>query len=479
MLWLDRGSRGNRNNEGVCRMLILRFACSLPRCFAVAILLLASLSFPACMAQTANNPAYGINRDIDPEIADVIATTSAIDNHAHPVLPPPNDGSDRNFDALPVDSMEPETDPVAWRPDNPLLTEAWKALWGFDGQAPLDVEGMKRLNAARARVKSREGLHYADWVLDRAGIGVMLGNRVATGPGLAKPRFEWVPYVDPLLFPLDNSGLETTPDRKQFFPLEERLRAQYLKAVGLETVPPTLNEYLSRVVTPTLERQKAEGAVAEKFEVAYLRGFDFADTPRTDAERIYSKWAGRVSPDPAEYKALQDFLFRYIAAECGRLGMPVHLHTMSGGGGYFDIAKGNPMLLESIFDDVRLRKTRFVMLHGGWPFVREAGSLLQKPNVYLDFSQQSLTFPPRTMAIWLREWLETYPDKVLFGTDGYPFSESMGWEEATWIASRNARRSLGLALTGMVRDGEISRKRAVEIAHLVLRGTAAQLYALQ
>jgi predicted TIM-barrel fold metal-dependent hydrolase len=125
-----------------------------------------------------------------------------------------------------------------------------------------------------------------------------------------------------------------------------------------------------------------------------------------------------------------------------------------------------------------LRKTRFVMLHGGWPFVREAGALLQKPNVYLDFSQQALTFSPRTMATWLREWLETYPDKVMFGTDGYPFSESMGWEEATWIANRNARQSMSLALTGMLRDGEISRKRAIEIARQVLRDTANQLYAI-
>jgi predicted TIM-barrel fold metal-dependent hydrolase len=119
------------------------------------------------------------------------------------------------------------------------------------------------------------------------------------------------------------------------------------------------------------------------------------------------------------------------------------------------------------------------MLHGGWPFVREAGALLQKPNAYLDFSQEALTFPPRTMATWLREWLETYPDKVLFGTDGYPFSESMGWEEAEWIANRNAREALGLALTGMMRDGEISRERAEAIAQMVLRGTAAGLYGIQ
>lgn len=425
------------------------------------------------------SPVSNVDRDIDPEIAAAITDATTIDNHAHPVLPPPNDRSDRNFDALPVDNMEPQTDPVAWRADNPQLTAAWKALWSFDRAGPLDTSGMKQLNEARAKVKSREGEHYAEWVLDQSGIRVMLGNRVAMGAGLAKPRFQWVPYVDALLFPLDNSELETTPDRKQFFPLEERLRMQYLKAEGMEVAPPTLAEYLSRVVTPTLERQKSEGAIAEKFEVAYLRGFDFADTPRSEAEQIYSKWVGREHPNTVEYKALQDFLFRYIAAECGRLGMPVHLHTMSGGGGYFDIARGNPLLLESVFNDPRLRKTRFVMLHGGWPFVREAGSLLQKPNVYLDFSQEALTFPPRTMATWLREWLETFPDKVMFGTDGYPFSESMGWEEATWIASHNARQALGLALTGMMRDGEISRKAAIELAQQVMHGTAEHLYGLR
>jgi predicted TIM-barrel fold metal-dependent hydrolase len=156
--------------------------------------------------------------------------------------------------------------------------------------------------------------------------------------------------------------------------------------------------------------------------------------------------------------------------------MAVHLHTMSGGGGYFGISGVNPMLLEPIFNDPRLRHTNFVLLHGGWPFVREAGSLLQKPNVYLDLSQQSLAFPPRTLATWLREWLETFPDKVLYGTDGYPLSEPSGWEETTWIANRSARQALALALSGMVRDGEITRLRAAAIAEEVLRGTAANLY---
>jgi predicted TIM-barrel fold metal-dependent hydrolase len=100
---------------------------------------------------------------------------------------------------------------------------------------------------------------------------------------------------------------------------------------------------------------------------------------------------------------------------------------------------------------------------------------LQKPNVFLDLSQQPLTFPPRTMATWLREWLETYPEKGLFGTDGYALSDAEGWEESTWIANRNARQALALALSGMVQDGEITRPRALAIADEVLSGSAPKL----
>jgi len=417
--------------------------------------------------------------DVDPQLARLIASIPAIDHHAHPVLPPPNLVTDRNFDALPVDNMEPETDPVAWRPDSLQLADAWSALWHFAEVPPLSPEAMKRLAASRDKVRAQQGEHYATWVLDQAHIGLMLANRVSLGPGVEPPRFRWVPYIDPLVFPLDNTDLAAAnPDRKQFFALEDKLRAQYLQAAAAPRLPPTLEGYLAKVVTPTLERQHAQGAIAEKFEIAYLRGLDFAEPTREQAARAYSRWIGRPHPDAADYKLLQDYLFRFIAGECGRLHMTVHLHTMSGGGGYFSISGANPLLLEPVLNTAALRKTQFVMLHAGWPFVHETGALLQKPNAWLDLSQQSLTFPPRTMAVWLREWLELYPDKVLFGTDGYPFTESLGWEEATYIAARNLRQTLGIALTGMLRDREITRDQAAAIARGVLRDNAAKLYNL-
>lgn len=417
--------------------------------------------------------------DVDPAIGRVIADTLAVDNHAHPVLAPPAMQTDREFDALPVDNMEPQTDPTALRSDFPALADAWQALYGFLGKPPLNPQGQAALELARMRTRSRMGAGYPGFVLDKAGIGTMLANRVAMGTGVEPPRFLWVPYDDALLFPLNNTAMaRVSPDRTQFFALEDRLRTRYLRESGVASMPRTLREYLQRVVTPTLERQKAAGAVAVKFEVAYLRSFDFADVTVSQAESAYLTTGSSEVPDPVAYKQLQDYLFRFIAGECGRLGLAVHLHGMAGAGRYFDTAGVNPLLLEPVLNDPRLNRTRFVLLHGGWPYVHEAGALLQKPNFFLDISQQSLIIPAHTLAIWLREWLELYPEKVLFATDGYPYSPAEGWEESTWLAARNARHALGIALTGMQRDHEITTARAGEIARMVLRGNAETLYGL-
>jgi uncharacterized protein len=390
----------------------------------------------------------GAQLQIDPRIAAEIAKIKTIDNHAHPVLPAPGDS---DYDALPVEHMDPYTEPIRTRAGSPLAAEASRQLQL--GSHPRDDA-------------------YPNWVLDRLGIETMLANRIAMGPGLAPPRFLWVPFEDALMYPLNNAGLASkNSDRKAFFADEDRLLHRYLKECGYEKPPATLGEYLEKIVDPTLERHKRGGAVAIKFEAAYLRSLDFDDVPRAQAEDAYAR--GR------NYKKLQDFLFRHIAAQAGRLGMAVHLHVAWGAGGYFDIAGTNPLLLESAINDPRLHQTNFVLLHGGWPYIREITALLTKPNVYADFSSQTLMNYPRAVSQVLREWLEFAPDKILFGTDAYPNSEETGWEQSAWIASDTTRQALGLALTGMVNDGEITIDRALELAHMVLHDNAAKLYRLK
>ncbi len=409
--------------------------------------------------------------DIDASLASEIGGIRAIDNHAHPVrVTGKGEPADRFFDALPVDHMEPASDPLPLRDDSTGLPVSWRALY--------NAVDIKQKQSARDRLIADKGDAYPAWVLDQMGVETMLANRVAMGASIQPPRFRWVPYADALIFPLDNSALAAAnPDHKAFFALEDNLRARYFKDLGRDAPPATLAEYLAKVVTPTLERQRQGGAVAEKFEAAYLRSLRFDKVDRATADRAYAQFRTRTVPD-AEYKPLQDFLFRYIALECGRLGMLVHIHTMAGAGGYFDVAGANPLLLEPLFNDPDLRRTKFVMVHGGWPFNAQVTPLLEKPNVWIDISAQSLMLTPATLARSLREWLEWVPEKILFGTDAYPYSDGMGWEESGWLATGRGREALAIALTAMMRDGEISRDRAVQLAKMVLRENARSLYGL-
>src|SRR5439155_26093304 len=199
------------------------------------------------------------------QIAQEIARIRAIDHHAHPVRPTsPGERPDDEFDALPVDNLEAQSDPVRQRPTSPDLVAARKLL--FDGD-----------KAAAMRAHQAD---YATWVLDRLGIDVMLANRVAMGPGLPSSRFVWVPFADALMYPLDNAPLIHHPDHKAFFPLEEKLLRRYYSESGVSGRPATLAEYLDKVVRATLERHKAGGAVAEKFEMAYLRSLDIGNPTR-------------------------------------------------------------------------------------------------------------------------------------------------------------------------------------------------------
>jgi predicted TIM-barrel fold metal-dependent hydrolase len=431
----------------------------------------------ACAAAFLSTSLIDAQAAVDPKLAAEIAGIKAIDNHAHPVRATGQGPKDDEYDALPVETMTPFSEPVRLRTGSPDTIAAWRALWGYpyNDRAPNHIA---ELAATRKGIQREQGERYPAWALDRMGVETMLANRVAMGPTVDRPRFLWVSFVDALMLPLKNDALAArNADAQAFFADEERLLARYLRECSATALPATLDEYLNNVVTKTLERQKAGGAVAVKFEAAYLRPLDFANPTKAEAARVYTRFR-EAAPPAAEYKILQDYLFRHIATQAGRLGLAVHLHVAAGAGGYFEVAGANPLLLEPVLNDPTLRRTNFVFIHGGWPFTREIAALLTKPNAYVDFSEQTLLLYPRAVSQTIREWLEYVPEKIMFATDAYPYSEELGWEESGWLAARSGREALGLALTGMLNDGEITRARASELARMVLRENAAKLYGL-
>jgi len=415
----------------------------------------------------------------DPALMAEIRKIRAIDNHSHPPRVVSDGESDDEYDALPCDPLDPTAPNTMTRPENPQYLAAWKALWGYQYNDRSDAH-VKEMLAAKNKIRQEQGDHYPAWVLDQLGIETEFANRVAMGRGLDPARFRWVPFDDALLFPLNNDALGAeSPDRKIFFARESMLLARYRRELAVASTPATLAEYMSGVVTPELERQKKDGAIAIKFEAAYLRSLDFEPASQRDAAAIYAKYVRGGAPAKDDYTRLQDYLFRYVAAEAGRLGLPVHIHTGAGCGGYFYLTGSNPLLLESVLNDARLRKTTFVLLHGGsGPFTHEISPLLMKPNVYTDLSEQTWMESPQRLAEVLKDWIEWYPEKILFGTDLYPGSGAYDWEEIGWQTSETARLALGMALTELLHSGEITLPRANEIARMILRDNARKLYGL-
>ncbi len=413
----------------------------------------------------------------DLQILAEINQIKAIDNHSHVERVTNENEIDAEGDAISCGGLEfVSPPPMRLRVDNPIYTGGWFDFFGFRADSITEKSSREYL-LVKNKIRREKGEMYPAWILDKLNIETTLANRVAMGRGLNSPRFRWVAYGDPLLLPFSTQNArQANSDAKFFYAQEEKLFKRFLSELKITKLPATFEQYLKTVVTPTLERHKQGGAVAVKFVAAYYRSLDFAESSKLEANNIYLKYArNNGEPTPAEYKKFQDYVFRYIATEAARLDLVVHIHTGGGCGHSFNLKTANPILLESFLNSPD-RKAKIVLVHGGYPFTNETAFLLEKPNVYADFSAQTFLLSPSALSRVLKSWLEYEPEKILFGTDASPATPDVGWEESAWLTNKTAREALAIALTEMVNDGEITHQRASELARMILRENANELY---
>lgn len=389
------------------------------------------------------------------------------DHHAHPGF----------FDDPDVDAMAspPGSAAVRQRDSNPELVAAAKALFSYPYD-DLSAEHAKWLVARKAELRKSRGIGYFDDILDKLNIEQGVANRAMMADYLDPKRFVWVFFSDSFLWPFDNAKERSrNPDEEVYIPLQEKMLHRWMQQEGVTKLPPTLSEYL-RLVTRTLEDNQNKGAIAQKFEVAYFRPARFADPSQEEAGAVYQKYWQRGVPSETEYRTFQDFIFRYLVREGGRLHLPVHIHSAVGIGDYFNLSQGNIFNFENIIRDPRYSTTTFVMLHGGYPYEREAIWLAAVKNVYLDSSFMEIAMYPSEFSKSLKVWLETFPDKITFGSDCFPYNEALGAEESYWLGVESARTALAAALAEMISTGEITESRALELAHGYLHDNAVAIY---
>src|SRR5690242_4782375 len=226
----------------------------------------------------------------DPKLLSEINKIKAIDNHAHPLrYVAEGDKPDDEFDALPLEAIEPFPLPQRLSPENREFIGAWKLFYSYQHDDMLQAH-TDELLTVKKQVLQQQGQNFPNWVLDQLNIETMFANRVAMGRGLSAPRFRWVSFVDALLFPLDNdTAKRSNRDYAGFYPGEEKLLKRYLTDLGMNGLPATLDEYETKVVTATLERQKAQGVIALKYEAAYLRLLDVEKADPAIAHATYKR----------------------------------------------------------------------------------------------------------------------------------------------------------------------------------------------
>jgi hypothetical protein len=434
---------------------------------ATALLLPAALAHCA-FAQARPYPSGDVKKTYD-RLLKQIEAIPMFDNHSHPGF-----ADDTDVDAMAAPPDESST--LRLRDDNPEFVAGAKALFGY----PYDdfqPQHAKWLADKKKAAEQSGGTAYFDSILDKLNVDICLANRAMMAPYLDPQRFHWVFFGDSFFFPFDNGERRaSTPDMGVYVPLQEKMLSRWKQQEGVQGLPADLAGYEDFVRRTMADNQQKHGAVAIKYEAAYFRSLHFTDPPREKAEAIYVKFHAGGVPSPDEYRIFQDYIFRVMVDQAGKLHLPMHFHSAVGIGDYFSLHNGNVLNLENVVRDARNKNVTFVLVHGGWPYEREAALLTAVKNVYLDTSFQSEMLYPSQFKEVLKLLLTLYPDKMMYGSDAFPFSDALGAEESFWLAARTTRTALAAALAELVEEGAISEPKALELARNYLHDNAARLY---
>jgi uncharacterized protein len=233
----------------------------------------------------------------------------------------------------------------------------------------------------------------------------------------------------------------------------------FAKANALPTA--SLTDYLA-VLDRLFAAAKAKGAVCLKTTLAYERGLDFARVPVERAAQVFGRPRSQLSP--AEVKEFEDYILWHLAGLSAKHGLPFQIHT-----GDARIQGSNPMLLVELID--ANPKTKFVLFHGGYPWVGETGAIAMKypSRVWID----SCWLPTISYTMAKRafhEWLDVAPsDRILWGAD-------CNHAEGIYGATEFTRRCLAEVLAERIDRGELTEAEAQRIGKQVLRDNALALF---
>ena len=222
----------------------------------------------------------------------------------------------------------------------------------------------------------------------------------------------------------------------------------------------TLDDYLA-VIDVIFTTAVAADAVCLKSTQAYQRSLTYEPVTPARAKAIYGKAPDAITA--AEQRDFEDFMFWHVCKLSEKHNLPFQIHT-----GQARVQGSNPLLL---VDAIAAHpNTRFILFHGGYPWIGETGVIaMRHRNVWIDscwLPTLSYTMAKRAY----REWLEAVPsDRILWGADTVH-------AEGIYAMTAFTRRCLAEALAEKVVRNELREPHALRIGQQVMRDNALQLF---
>ena len=229
----------------------------------------------------------------------------------------------------------------------------------------------------------------------------------------------------------------------------------------------SLDDYL-QVMDRAFQTVKQHGAVGLKLHTS--RSLRFEKVERERAARAFGRPRNELSA--AEITDFEDFIMWRLVELSAKYDLPFQIHT----GGH--LQPSNPLLLENLIQ--ANPRTKFILFHGGYPWVGETGAIVfhfnsvlagaaHLPNVWIDscwMTHLSYTMAKRAF----HEWLDVVPsDRIMWGADNE-------YLEAIYGSTEFTRRLLAEVLAEKVIDGQLREEDACKIGRKILRENALKLF---
>ena len=328
------------------------------------------------------------------------------------------------------------------------LLPAFHDLYGVDFETITDTQ------AAELNHKVFENYQNDKWLLEvitkRANIELMFIDPYWNRLQFARDYRFAVPVLNVTTL-IGASHPERTPSKRD---------SPYVYAERKKMPTDTFADFLA-VIERLFADALAADAICLKSTQAYIRTLDYKPVGMAVAETAYGKSPKETSEK--EQRQFEDFMFWHLCRLSAKYELPFQIHT-----GDARVQGSNPMLLVDLI--AANPQTKFILFHGGYPWVGETGAIAMKhKNVWID----SCWLPTLSYTMAKRayqEWLDAVPsDRIMWGADTVD-------AEGIYGATEFTRQCLAEALAEKVQRGELREEDANRIGRQIMRENALKLF---